>query len=79
MTQGGPLSPYMFNTMVDAIVGECLRQVLGAGAMLTSIREEIRRFLAAFCADDGLVQSRCPVQLQLLLDVVVALFERVAL
>ena len=49
--------------MIDAIVCKWLEQVLGDGAMITVIREEIWRFWAAFYADDDLVQSRCPVQL----------------
>ena len=32
VTQGGPFSPRLFNIMVDAIVREWLRQVLGAEA-----------------------------------------------
>ena len=63
VTQGGPFSPHIFNTMVDVIVCEWLRQVLGVGAMLTGIGEEIRKFLAAFYADDGLVLARCSVLL----------------
>ena len=30
VTQGGPLSPRLFNIMVDAIVQEWMRQVMGA-------------------------------------------------
>jgi len=65
--------------MVDAIVREWLRQVLGEEAAKSGISEEVRGFLAAFYADDGLVQSRCPDQLQSSFDILIALFDRVGL
>ena len=40
---------------------------LGDGDMTARVGGEIRQFLAGFYADDGLVQSRCPVMLQTLL------------
>ena len=43
------------------------------------VGEEIRQFLAAFYADDRLVQSRDPARLQALLDTLVSLFECVGL
>ena len=79
VTQGGPLSPRIFDTMVDAIVREWLRRTIGDGAMAAGIGEEIRSFLAAFYADDGLIQSRDPARLQTSLDTLVSLFERVSL
>ena len=60
---GGPFSPRIFNTMVDAIMREWLRRTLGNGAVVVGVGEEIRQFLAAFYADDGLVQSSDPVRL----------------
>ena len=47
--------------------------------MTVAVGEEIRLFLAAFYADDGLVQSRDPARLQASLDTLVSLFERVGL
>ena len=47
--------------------------------MTVGVGEEIRQFLAAFYADDGLVQSRDPARLQASLDTLVSLFERVGL
>ena len=61
--QGGPVSPTIFNVMVDAIVRKWIRQTLGDNAMTTKIGEEIRSFLAAFYADDRILQSRDPVRL----------------
>ena len=47
--------------------------------MTVGVREEIRQFLAAFYADDGLVQLRDPARLQALLDILISLFKRVGL
>ena len=77
--QGGPVSPRIFNIMVDAIVREWLRQVLGDEAAHSGIGDEVRRFLAAFYADDGLIQSRDPVLLQSSFDILIGLFDRVGL
>ena len=79
VTQGGPLSPKLFNIMVDAIVREWLRQTLGEEAARLGIGEKVTEFLAAFYADDGLVQSRRPILLQKSADILVGLFERVGL
>ena len=51
--------------MVDAIVWEWIRKTLGTNAMTTGIGKEIRWFLAAFYADNGLLQSRDPVLIEL--------------
>ena len=53
--QGGPVSPTIFNVMVDAIIREWIRQTLGDNALATGIGEEIRWFMAAFYADDRLL------------------------
>ena len=45
--------------------------------MTSGIGEEIRSFLVAFYADDGILQSRDPVRLQTAADILVGLFERV--
>ena len=79
MTQGGPVSPRIFNIMVDAIVREWLRQTFGDEVAGSGLGEEIRSFLAAFYADDGLIQGRDPVLLQSAFDVLIELFERVGL
>ena len=42
VTQGGPLSPRIFNVMVDAIVREWLRQVLGVEAARHGYEDEFR-------------------------------------
>ena len=73
------MSPRIFNIMVDAIVQEWLCQIFGDEVAASGIGVEIRSFLAAFFADDGLVQSRDPVFLQHSFDILIDLFERVGL
>ena len=79
VTQGGPLSPRIFNVMVDAVVRAWIAQMLGAEAAEHGYGEELRKILAIFYADDALLASRDPALLQEALDVMVALFERVGL
>ena len=79
VTQGGPLSPRIFNLIVDAVIREWLRQVLGKRVAADGIETQIRLLLAAFYADDGLVQSRDPEFLRFSFDILVRLFERVGL
>ena len=49
------MSPCIFKIVVDVIVREGLCQVLVDGAAHSGIGGEVRRFLAAFYADDGLI------------------------
>ena len=60
VTQGGPLSPRIFNVMVDAVLREWLHQVLGVDAARHGYGEEVRSFFAIFYADDGLITAQCP-------------------
>ena len=64
---------------MDAIVRGWLQQVLGDDAVQKDIGEEVRRVLSAFYADDGLIQSRNPVLLQISFDILIGLFDRVGL
>ena len=79
MTQGGPFSPRIFNVMVDAVVREWMRIMLGPEAAASGYGKELRRLMAIFYADDALLASRDPELLQESLDVMVGLFERVGL
>jgi len=63
VTQGGPLSPLIFNIMVDAIVREWLRQVLDAEAARHGCGKTIRTLMTIFYADDAMLASRDPEQL----------------
>ena len=56
VTQVGPLSPTIFNIMVDAIVQEWMRQMELAGFNVT----DIRTIVAVFYADNRLVAARDP-------------------
>ena len=76
VTQGGPLSPTIFNLMVDAIVREWVR-ILREEHDLGF--EDVRELLAVFYADDGLIVSRNAEHLQLAFDALIGLFERVGL
>ena len=81
VTQGGPLSPKIFNVMVDAIVREWLRQVLGDEYLLPAVEIDgiVRLFTALFYADDGYIASTDAGLLQRSVDVLTALFDRVGL
>ena len=81
VTQGGPLSPKIFNVMVDAIVREWLRQVLGEEYLLPAVEIDgiVRLFTALFYADDGYIASTDAGLLQRSVDVLTDLFDRVGL
>ena len=49
VTQGGPLSPRIFNLMVDAVMREWLRSQLGAEVANSVIGDQIRTLIVAFC------------------------------
>jgi hypothetical protein len=79
VTQGGPVSPKIFNIMVDAIVREWIRILVGDEAASDGLKDAIRLLLAIFYADDGYIASRDKHQLQEAIDVLVDLFDRVGL
>ena len=65
--------------MVDAIVREWMRQVMGHEAAANGVGMEIRKLLACFYVDDGIIASRDPAFLQECIDKLAALFDRVGL
>ena len=75
VTQGGPLSPTIFNLMVDAIVREWVFQMEAADFDTT----DIRVIAAVFYADDGLIAARDAKRLQQAFDMLIDLFDRVGL
>ena len=79
VTQGGPLSPRIFNLMVDAIIREWLQQIMSAEVARVGIGEEVRLLLACFYADNGLIASRDPDFLQQAFDILMGLFDRFSL
>ena len=78
VTQGGPLSPTIFNLMVDAVVREWLSRALSPEEAREAILQ-VRQLMAAFYADDAVVASRDPVKLQDSFNELTALFDRVGL
>ena len=62
--------------MVDAIVREWARILQADHGMGL---EDVRRLLACFYADDGLIVARDPGDLQVAFDVLTGLFDRVGL
>ena len=79
VTQSGPLSPKIFNIMVDAIVREWFRIMMGDDAAMEGYGEEFRCMLAIFYADDAFVASRDADFLQEALNTLVELFEHIGL
>jgi hypothetical protein len=79
VTQGGPLSPRIFNVVVDAVVREWLRQSLGEEAARHGLGDLVKTKMVAFYADDGVLSARCPEWLQESFSILVGLFERVGL
>ena len=60
VTQGGPLSPRVFNIMVNAIICEWLRVEVGIEAAEKGPRRKCSEFLAEFYADNGIIANREP-------------------
>ncbi len=80
MTQGGPLSAKLFNILVEAVVREWLHQLHDGGIVDP---EELDLLMAAFFAifyvDNAYLIARDPDFLQVALNSLVSLFERVGL
>lgn len=80
VTQGNPLSPTLFNIVVDAIICYWLSIV---GDKMTEgidgVGHSVAERLAAFYADDGLLAARSPEWLQSGFSWLVELFKRVGL
>jgi hypothetical protein len=79
VTQGAPLSSFLFNVCVDAVVREWLHQMLGDDAARQGIGDEVAKWMVAIYIDNELVASRDPVWLQSSFDILVGLFERIGL
>ena len=75
VTQGGPLSPTIFNLMVDAIVREWERQLVTGGLGL----DNMQQLFACFYADDDLLVAWDPKHLQLAFDLLTNLLDKVGL
>ena len=74
VTQDGPLSPTIFNLMVDAVVRAWLMEVEGSMDFA-----DVHRLLAVFYTDDGLIVARNPAHLQWAFDSFCSNFDRVGM
>ena len=79
MTQGDPLSPTIFNVVVDAVVRHWVTLVVEDAETLGERGREGRHQAALFYADDGMVASSNPRWLQWDFATLVELFDRVGL
>ena len=79
VTQGNPLSPTIFNMVVDAVVCHCVMGVIANAEEWGELGKEGRHQAALFYADYGMVASPDPRWLQGALKTLVSLFDRVGL
>ena len=76
--QGGAVLPRIFNVIVDAIIRGWLYQVLGDKVTRSGVGADICQFLAAFYANDGLIQARDPALLQSSFNILLEYFKVLA-
>ena len=79
VTQGYPVSPTLFNMVLDAFIRHWVTVVAATKEGLESIDLPIRDMAAYFYSDDGLVASPQLERLQSSFDVLTGLFDRVGL
>ena len=79
VTQGDPLSPTIFNVVVDAVVRQWVTLAVEEEEKRGERGKEGRHRAALFYADNGMVASSDPRWLQWAFNTLVGLFERVGL
>ena len=79
VTQGDPLSPTIFNVVVDAVVCHWVTLAVEEAEKRGERGEEGRHQASLFYADDGMVAFSDPHWLQWVFNALVGLFERVGL
>ena len=79
VTQGDPLSPTIFNVVVDAVVRNWATMALEEAEKRGERGNEGRHQDALFYADNGMLVLSDPHWLQWAFDALVSLFERVGL
>ena len=79
VTQGDPLSPTIFNVVVDAVVRHWLLLATQEAERRGERGRERRHQAALFYADDGMIASTDPRWLQWDFTILVGLFDRVGL
>ena len=79
VTQGEPLSPTIFNVVVDAVVRHWVNGLVDEAEAKGETGREGRHQSEVFYADDGMVVSSDPSCLQGAFNALVAIFDRVGL
>ena len=79
VTQGDPLSPTIFNVVVDAVVRHWVDGIVDEAEEKGETGREGQHQSAVFYADDGMVVSSDPAWLQGAFSALVAIFDRVGL
>ena len=79
MTQGDPLSPIIFNVVVDAVVRHWVNGLVDEAEAKGKTGREGRHQLEVFYADNGMVVSLDPAWLQGAFKALLAIFDRVGL
>ena len=79
MTQGDPLSPTIFNVVVDAVVRHWVKGVITESEARGELGQEGRHQAALIYADNSMVALSDPVWLHGAFNALVGLFDRVVL
>ena len=79
VTQGDPLSPTIFNVVVDTVVRHWIEGIVDEAEEKGETGREGRHQSAIFYADDSMVVSSDPALLQGAFSALVAIFNRVGL
>ena len=79
VTQGDPLSPIIFNVVVDVVVRNWVTVAIAGAKEQNERGQEGRHKADLFYADDGMVASSDPRWLQGAFNTLVGLFDRVVL
>ena len=79
VTQGGPLSPTIFNMMVDAVIFQWVPLVEGEEVGINGFGRAVQWLAAFFHAIERLLDSPRLVRLQADLDVLTFFFDRMVL
>ena len=79
VTQGDPLSPTIFNVVVDAVVWHWVNGLVDKAEAKGETGREGQHQSAVFYANDGMVVSSDPAWLQGAFNALVAIFDRVGL
>ena len=79
LTKGDPLSPTIFNVVVDAVVRHWVHRIMEEAEARGETGQEVRHQAALFYANNGMVTLSDPAWLQGAFTALVGLFDRVGL